>query len=85
MYVPTEEELESGNITHPLDKTRIYKMVSCTGNRLYVVPYFVANVIVDKEEYTKLNKIEFTDEKQSIKEICIPIQVDRLGNIIRKL
>ena len=85
VYVPTEEELESGNITHPLDKTRIYKMVSCTGNRLYVVPYFVANVIVDKEEYTKLNKIEFTDEKQSIKEICIPIQVDRLGNIIRKL
>ena len=60
-------------------------MVSCTGNRLYVIPYYIANMITDKQEFTQLNKIESTDEKQSIKEICIPIQVDRLGNIIKKL
>ena len=85
VYVPTKEEIVNGNITYPLDKTRIYKMVSCTGNRLYVIPYYIANMITDKQEFTQLNKIEFTDEKQSIKEICIPIQVDRLGNIIKKL
>ena len=82
VYVPTKEEIVNCNITYPLDKTRIYKMVSCTGNRLYVIPYYIANMITDKQEFTQLNKIESTDEKQSIKEICIPIQVDRLGNII---
>ena len=85
VYVPTKEEIANGNMTYPLDKTRVYKMVSCTGNRLYVIPYYIANIIVDKKEFTQLNKIEFTDDKQSIKEICIPIKIDRLGNIITKL
>ena len=40
-------------------------------------------MIVDKYEYTQLNKDEFTKDKQSIKEICIPINVDRLGNLIK--
>ena len=85
VYVPTKEEIQNENIVYPLDKTRIYKMVSCTGNRLYVIPYYIANMIIDKGEFTQLNKVEFTDEKQSIKEICIPIQIDRLGNVITKL
>ena len=85
VYVPTKEEIQTGNIVYPLDKAHIYKMVSCTGNRLYVIPYYISNMIVDKGEFTQLNKIEFTDEKQSIKEICIPIRIDRLGNIIKKL
>ena len=85
VYVPTKEEIANGNMTYPLEKTRVYKMVSCTGNRLYVIPYYIANMIIDKKEFTQLNKIEFTDDKQSIKEICIPIQINRLGNIIKKL
>ena len=85
VYVPTVEELKNEKIVYPLDKKRIYKMVSCTGNRLYAVPHFISNMIIDKEEFTQLNKVEFTDERQSIKEICIPIQVDRLGNIINSL
>ena len=32
---------------------------------------------------SQLNKMEFTDEKISIKENCVPIKVDRLGNIIK--
>ena len=64
-------------------KKRIYKIVSFTGNRLYGVPYFVANSIVDKTEYSQLNKVEFTDDKISIKEVCIPIKIDRLGNITK--
>ena len=85
VYVPTKEEIANGNMTYPLEKTHVYKMVSCTGNRLYVIPYYIANMIIDKKEFTQLNKIEFTDDKQSIKEICIPIQINRLGNIIKKL
>ena len=42
-------------------------------------------MIVDKVEYTQLNKMEFTDDKQSVKEVCIPISIDRLGNIVKLL
>jgi CRISPR-associated endonuclease Csn1 len=64
-----------------IDNKRVFKIVSFTGNRLYALPYNVAKSIVDKMEYTQLNKIEFTDDKQSIKDGCVPIVVDRLGNI----
>ena len=85
VYVPTREEIESGHIIYPLDRMRIYKMVSCTGNRLYLIPHMIASMIVDKVEYTKLNKVEFSDDNRSIKEICIPIKVDRLGNLMHLL
>ena len=80
VYLPTKEAVRNG--VREIDNGRIYKFVSCTGNRMYAVPYSVAKSIVDKVEYTSLNKVEFTDKKESIKEICIPIKVDRLGNII---
>ena len=77
VYVP---DLNKDDI---VEKNHIYKIVSFTGNRLYGVPYSVANSIVDKTEYSQLNKVEFTDEKISIKEVCIPVKVDRLGNITK--
>ena len=80
VYLPTNEELKEG--IKKVDKKRIYKIVSFTGNRLYAILFNIAKSIVDKVEYTQLNKVEFTDEKQSIKEICVPVKVDRLGNII---
>lgn len=80
IYLPTSEELKNG--INNIDKNRIYKFVSCRENRLFVIQYFVAKCIVDKVEYTSSNKYELTDSKQSIKETCIPIKVDRLGNII---
>ena len=80
VYLPTKEELKEG--IKLLDKNRIYKIVSFTGNRLYAIISDVAKCVVDKVEFTQLNKFEFTDDKQSIKEMCVPIKVDRLGNII---
>lgn len=80
VYLPTKEELKEG--IKMLDKNRIYKIVSFTGNRLYAIISDVAKCVVDKVEFTQLNKFEFTDDKQSIKEMCVPIKVDRLGNII---
>jgi CRISPR-associated endonuclease Csn1 len=59
----------------------IYKVVSFTGNRLSAIPYPVAGSIVDKVEFTQLNKLEFSLEKLSIKDSCIKLNVDRLGNI----
>ena len=32
VYLPTDDELANGIIAQPLDRGRIYKMVSCTGN-----------------------------------------------------
>ena len=80
VYLPTKVELKEG--INSIDKSRIYKSVSFTGSRLYAIPFSVAKVIVDKTEFTQLNKVEFTDEKSSIKETCLPIKVDRLGNVI---
>ncbi len=85
-YIPSIEEKE--NITSidfsNLSKeqvTRIYKIVSFTNNRLYAIPNPVAVSIVDKAEFTQLNKLEFSLDKQSIKEHCIKLKIDRLGNI----
>ena len=75
--------LQDENENNNLKKSYIYKIVSFTGNRLYGIPYSVACPIIDKVEYSQLNKIEFTDNKTSIKDSCIPIKVDRLGNIIK--
>ena len=81
VYLPTTEELESTVDFQRMDKNRIYKMVSSTENRCYFIPYEVANSIIDKKEFTSKNKIEISLTGESIKETCIPIKVDRLGNI----
>lgn len=85
VYVPTEEEIQKQKNNYPLDKKRIYKMVSCTGNQCFFVQIYIANVIVDKYEYSALNKMERTIAGEMIKEICIPIKIDRLGNLIQPL
>lgn len=84
VYVPTEDEVENKmdidlqNL--PKEKlNRIYKVVSFTGNRLYCIPYSVATTIVNKVEFSQLNKIEFTKEKEN----CIKAKIDRLGNIFK--
>ena len=81
VYLPTQEELKIEGIK-VADKKRIYKMVSCTGNQCFFVDEKLAKVIVDKFEFTSMNKMERAITGEMIKEICIPIKVDRLGNII---
>lgn len=82
VYVPTKEEIENGHINQPIQKDRIYKMVSCTGNQCFFIKSNVANTIIDKYEFSPLNKMERAITGEMIKETCIPIQTDRLGNII---
>lgn len=82
VYVPMEEELESNISKELINLNRIYKIVSFTGNRLYAIPYFVAKPIVDKIEFFQLNKVESDiNTNSSIKEVCIKLNIDRLGNI----
>ena len=79
VYVPRQGE-EVSEANH-LDKGRIYKMVSCTTSRSFYTLYNVADTIVDKVEFTSMNKMERALTGEMIKEVCIPIEVDRLGNI----
>lgn len=80
VYVPSEDELvdtiDFANLNKE-QKKRIYKVVSFTGNRLYCIPSSVSVSIVNKVEFTQLNKIEFIKEKNNL----IKITIDRLGNI----
>ena len=80
VYLPTSEDLKKGN--KAIDKKRIYKMVSSSGSQCFFVNEKVAKTIVDKIEFTSLNKAERAITGEMIKETCIPIKVDRLGNII---
>lgn len=75
VLVTDNEMQEQGNLTN------IYKVVSFTGKRLYCIPHSVATSIVDKVEFSQLNKLELSLDKLSIKDVCIKLKTDRLGNI----
>ncbi len=83
VYVPTKTELEQGVDMDSLDKSRIYKMVSSNNYQAFFVKESVASPIVDKVEFSSKNKMERAVTEEMIKEICIPLKVDRLGNIIK--
>lgn len=86
VYVPIEDERENIHAVN-LDqlnneqRKRIYKMVSCTGSECHFVPYYVASPIVNKVEYSSLNKIGRSLTGEMIKDVCIKLKVDRLGNV----
>lgn len=81
VYVPSEEERKEGIQT--LNKNRIYKVVSMTGIQFMCIAHCVASPIANKLEFTTSNKMEKSLSGEMIKEVCIPIQIDRLGNIIK--
>ena len=80
VYLPTENE--QNNIIK--DKERIYKVVSFSGYQMFCIKANVSSTIVNKVEFTTSNKMERAITGEMIKEICIPIKVDRLGNIVQK-
>lgn len=82
VYVPKPEELKRGQVQLPLDKKRIYKMVSSNGIQCFFVLANVASAIVDNFEFsTQNNKMGRAVTGEMIKEICLPLDVDRLGNV----
>lgn len=86
VYVPTVEERENmqeidwKNLTEE-QTNRIYKMVSCTGTEAYFIQMAVANPIVNKFEFSPLNKMEKSIDGEMIKKNCWKLTVDRLGRI----
>ena len=93
VYVPVEEELESISEVdlenfNKTQKSNIYKMVSSTGSECHFVKANISSLIKNYDAKTKigelgsLNKLEVTiDALYRIKEKCIKLKVDRLGNI----
>lgn len=85
VYVPTEEELVENINFNKLTKEqikRVYRVVSFTGNQCFLVQKDVATSIVNKVEFSALNKMEKSIDGVMIKEVCIKLKVDRLGNIL---
>jgi len=79
VYIPTEEEITEGNIFEYINNERIYKTVSSSGAQCFFIAERVSTPIVNKLEFSPLNKMERALTGEMIKEICIPIKVDRLG------
>lgn len=82
VYLPMEDELSSGEISIDLSVDRIYKMVSCTESEGHFIPVNVANPIVQVLELGSNNKAQRAWTNEMIKEICVPVKVERLGHIV---
>ncbi|MBO6185045.1 MAG: type II CRISPR RNA-guided endonuclease Cas9 [Chryseobacterium sp.] len=86
VYIPLGDELENinnidfENISNGRMRN-IYKVVSFSGSQIFFVKQDVATSIVNKAEFSTLNKMERAIDGTMIKEICIKLKVDRLGNI----
>jgi CRISPR-associated endonuclease Csn1 len=86
VYVPT---LEEKNNLHAINLTviskeqsqNIYKVASFSGSQIFFVRHEIATSIVNKAEFSTLNKMERAIDGTMIKECCIKLKVDRLGNI----
>lgn len=83
VYLPTVNEIRDSQVHFPIDRERIYKMVSASGNQCFFIKNEIAKSIVDKVEFSPLNKMERAITQEMIKEICLPIKIDRLGNLLQ--
>lgn len=86
VYIPFEEEnIKQIEYLGENQIDRIYKMVSSSGKQCFFIKHNVATSIIDKVEFSPLNKMEKSIEGTMIKDGCIAISVNRLGNIKNKL
>lgn len=87
VYVPTEEEkanplsVDFKNLSKEQHQ-RIYKMVSASDYQCFFIKAVIATPIVNKYEFSALNKMEKTINGIMIKDNCWKLKTDRLGNII---
>ena len=60
---------------------RIYKMVSSSGSQCFFIRQDVASPIVNKIEFSALNKTEKSIDGVMIKDICWKLNMSRIGKI----
>lgn len=86
VYIPSGDELDNRNnidftSLNNSKTANVYKVVSFSGNQIFFVRQDIATSIVNKAEFSTLNKMERSIEGSMIKETCIKLKTDRLGNI----
>ncbi|HSO87060.1 MAG TPA: hypothetical protein VLQ91_10940, partial [Draconibacterium sp.] len=86
VYVPNEEERVNIKVLNPREfsqqqRRNIYKVVSFSGSQIFFVRHETATSIINKAEFSTLNKMERAIDGTMIKECCIKLKVDRVGNI----
>lgn len=79
VYVPEEDE----HVAMPLNPKRIYKMVSYSTGHCFFVPQNIASPIENITELGSSNKSERAWDGIMIKKVCLKLETDRLGNIIK--
>ena len=58
----------------------VYTVVKFSGNEIYFLKHDVSKIIVNRLEFGSQNCYQLVNDV-SIKEYCLKIRVDRLGNI----
>ncbi len=86
VYVPANEEKGENNsietsVFNANKANRIYKMVSCSGSQCFFVKHDISNPIWNKNEFSPLNKMEKSMDGEMIKDVCLKLNIDRLGNM----
>lgn len=83
VYVPeVDENINSIDWTNKQNITdRIYKVVSFSKAQCFFIPHFISSPLIETTELGANNKSEKTWDGVMIKNSCIKITVDRLGNI----
>lgn len=87
VYIPSIDERINLNTRGKIQLTKeinqnIYKVVSFSGSQIFFVRHDIATSIINKAEFSSLNKMERAVDGTMIKEVCIKLKIDRLGNII---
>lgn len=84
VYVPEDDEaINSIDWSNKQNiSERIYKVVSFSKAQCFFIPHFVASPLIDTIELGANNKSERTWDGIMIKNRCIKIIVNRLGNIV---
>lgn len=88
VYIPSGDELENltnidfKNLTKEKSE-KIYKVVSFSSGQIFFVRQDIATSVVNKAEFSTLNKMERALDGSMVKDSCIKLNVDRLGNISR--
>lgn len=99
VYVPNDEEWQKiiNHEENPIDwsnqkkiASRIYRLVKSVSNQFYFLPANVSSLIMKYDSQKKLGEFmsqncseKTIDDTTVIKERCIKIKADRLGNIIQ--
>ncbi|MDD2577206.1 MAG: HNH endonuclease domain-containing protein, partial [Bacteroidales bacterium] len=82
VYIPTNEEIINGIKYDKIDFNRIYAVNDFNKKTIYFTPAYFAKAIAAKEIDTSFDKKTASIDGIPIKEICVPIKLDRLGNVI---